>query len=267
MILLPTVAAIILYASAAAWQLRVLAREDGGSARAPSVLALAGAALHAIAMLAIWRTIGGIDLHFFAALALVALGTAALTAALALARPLGALGVLVYPLAAILLAVYGFTDASTPARTAIGWQIQTHAGLSLLAYAALSLAALLAIMLWLQERALRRHRLRPWLEVFPPLTLLESLMFRLVLAGFILLTLSLLTGALFVQDLFAQHLVHKTTLSLLAWVVFGGLLLGRWRQGWRGRRAVRWSLSAMALLGLAFFGSKFVLELVLVRGG
>ena len=83
--------------------------------------------------------------------------------------------------------------------------------------------------------------------------------------GFVLLGATLLTGLLFVQDLLAQHLMHKTVLSLLSWLVFGVLLLGRWRQGWRGRTAVHWTLAAMALLVLAFFGSKFVLELVLQR--
>ncbi|MCB1564805.1 MAG: cytochrome c biogenesis protein CcsA, partial [Xanthomonadales bacterium] len=65
---------------------------------------------------------------------------------------------------------------------------------------------------------------------------------------------------------FAQHLVHKTVLSLLAWAAFGVLLFGRWRFGWRGKRAVRWTLLAMLLLLLAFFGSKFVLEVILQRG-
>ena len=68
---------------------------------------------------------------------------------------------------------------------------------------------------------------------------------------------------LFVQDLLAQRLVHKTVLSVLSWLIFGGLLLGRWRRGWRGTTAVRWTLVAMALLVLSYFGSKFVLELVL----
>ena len=83
--------------------------------------------------------------------------------------------------------------------------------------------------------------------------------------GFVLLTATLLTGALFVENMFAQHLAHKTVLSVLSWLAFGGLLLGRWRYGWRGAVAVRWTLAAMVLLVLAFFGSKFVLELVLHR--
>ena len=94
---------------------------------------------------------------------------------------------------------------------------------------------------------------------------LESLLFRTIGVGFALLTATLLTGVLFVQDLLAQHLIHKTVLSALSWLAVGGLLLGRWRYGWRGATAVRWTLAAMALLVLAFFGSKFVLELVLHR--
>jgi len=81
----------------------------------------------------------------------------------------------------------------------------------------------------------------------------------------VLLTLTLLSGILFVDNLFAQHLIHKTVLSIAAWFVFGALLFGRWRYGWRGRRAVRMTLVGMALLLLAFFGSRFVLELVLQR--
>ena len=146
------------------------------------------------------------------------------------------------------------------------WRLQLHAWLALLAYATLAVAALLALMLWLQERALRRREFHGWLRALPPLVALETLLFRTIAAGFILLSATLLTGALFVADMFAQHLVHKTVLSVLSWLVFGCLLVGRWRYGWRGRVAARWTLAAMALLVLAFFGSKFVLELVLGYG-
>ena len=75
----------------------------------------------------------------------------------------------------------------------------------------------------------------------------------------------MLTGILFVADLFGQHLIHKTALSIIAWLVFGVLLWGRWRHGWRGRSAVNLTLTGMAILLLAFFGSKFVLEVILHR--
>lgn len=209
----------------------------------------------------------GLDLHFFAALSAVGAGVALICAALALRRSqLAALGLPVYPIAALCHLAYALRADRAIAVGAPTWQIQLHAGLALLAYATLSVAALVAIGLWLQERALRRRQLAAAAHLFPPLTLVESLLFRLIGAGFALLTLALLSGVVFVENLLAQHLWHKTVLSVLAWAVFGALLLGRWRHGWRGRRAVRLTLIAMALLALAFFGSKFVLEVVLVRG-
>ena len=84
-------------------------------------------------------------------------------------------------------------------------------------------------------------------------------------SGFALLSAGLLTGIFFLEDIFAQHLVHKTVLSIVAWLVFGILLWGRWRFGWRGRTAIRWTLSGFVVLLLAYFGSKFVLELILQR--
>ena len=148
----------------------------------------------------------------------------------------------------------------------LDWRLLLHAWLALLAYATLAIAAVLAVFLWLQERALRRREFHRWLRALPPLTELETLLFRTIMAGFVLLGAVLLTGVLFVDDLLAQHLVHKTVLSVMSWLAFGALLVGRWRLGWRGATAVRWTLVAMALLLLAFFGSKFVLELVLARG-
>ena len=242
-----------------------LLTQDTRSRKIAALTAFFAVALHVLVHLAHVRSSGAIDLHFFAALSLVGLVLAALTLTLGLVRPVAALGVVVYPVAAatVLLYQFGARVRSTPLPD---WPIQLHAGLALLAYATLSLAALVSIMLWLQERALRKRQLATALRAFPPLTLLETLLFRLIAAGFALLTLALLTGVVFVENLFAQHLVHKTVLSLLAWATFGALLFGRMRYGWRGRRAVRLTLTAMILLALAFFGSKFVLELVLERG-
>ena len=54
----------------------------------------------------------------------------------------------------------------------------------------------------------------------------------------------------------------ERVLSILSWIVFAGLLLGRWRYGWRGPRAVRLTLIAMSLLLLSYFGSRAVLEIL-----
>lgn len=256
--------ATALYLAAAGWLVASVQREEATPRGwlLPANLALL---LHGATHYLGWRASGSTDLHFFAALSLAGLGMAILTAIVGASGRMRALGVVVFPLAALALLGYGlYGHASKP--EPLDWRLLLHAWLALLAYATLAIAAVLASFLWAQERALRRREFHRWLRALPPLTQLETLLFRTITAGFILLGAALLTGVLFVDNLLAQHLVHKTVLSVLSWLAFGALLLGRWRRGWRGATAVRWTLAAMALLVLAFFGSKFVLELVLQRG-
>lgn len=144
-----------------------------------------------------------------------------------------------------------------------GWPLTVHIFSSLLAYSLLAVAAMLAILLFIQDYRLRRHKSAAWFGLLPPLAELEILLFAFIGVGFALLTLALFSGLIFVDNLMAQHLVHKTTLSICAWLIFGFLLLGRWRNGWRGRRAIRWTLGGFAVLALAYFGSKAVLEIIL----
>jgi ABC-type uncharacterized transport system permease subunit len=231
--------------------------------RAPA-FAVAAAAVLAHAAILVGQHGGGVDLHFFAALSLVAGCVAVLCLLVNLARPVAALGTIVFPLAAILLLVDVFLAPHTEPLP-IDWQIKLHVIFSLLGFSVLCVAAVLAILLALQEHALRARRFDGIAAALPPLTLTETLMFQMIGAGFALLTVAILIGFLFVDNVFAQHLIHKTVLSIAAWIVFGALLLGRWRYGWRGRRAVRLTLAGMFLLLLAFFGSRFVLELVLKR--
>jgi ABC-type uncharacterized transport system permease subunit len=253
---------IILYLAAAAALAAPLLNQHAK----PRTLSLGLAALAVLAHFVILAGVhrGGVDLHFFAALSLVGACVASLCLLVNLSRPVATLGVIVFPIAAFLLGVDSFLAPSTQPLP-LEWQIKLHVIFALLGYSVLTLAALLAVLLWLQERALRARRLDGLVRALPPLTLTESLMFRLIAAGFVLLTLTLVTGILFVTNLFDQHLAHKTVLSIAAWLVFGVLLFGRWRYGWRGRRAVQLTLSGMALLVLAFFGSRLVLELVLNR--
>lgn len=257
--------AALLYGLAVAALLRSVTPDRAKASLLWLAPALPAVAMHAAYHAQAWQVLSGADMHFFASLSLVGLGMATLTVLFGPGRKLRALGVVTFPLAALTLlgyALYGHT-----ASPKLDWRLQLHAWCALLAYSTLAIAALLAVMLWLQERALRQRQVRGWLRALPPLTELETLLFRTIEVGFVLLTATLLTGILFVDDLFAQHLVHKTVLSVLSWLVFGVLLLGRWRRGWRGATAVRWTLVAMALLLLAFFGSQFVLELVLRRRG
>ena len=254
--------AIVLYLAAASGLARPLL--SGGQPLNRLALVLAGGAvlLHAGILLGMHR--GALDLHFFAALSLVAFVVSALTLLVNASRPVAALGVIVFPLTAALVALDSFLAPPTLPQP-MDWQIKLHVTVALIAFGVLSIAAVLAILLAIQERALRHRQFGPWLRALPPLTLTETLLFRLIAAGFVLLTLTLLTGILFVDNLFGQHLVHKTVLSIVAWLVFGVLLYGRWRHGWRGARAVNLTLIGMTVLLLAFFGSKFVLEMILHR--
>jgi len=259
---LPSILAIVLYLGGAT----LLAAPLTGCPHTPRRLGLGAATvavlLHAGVLLGAHG--GRLDFHFFAALSLVAGVVAAITLLVNLSRPVAGLGVIVFPLAALLLALDIFVAPPTRPLP-IDWQISLHVAVALLAYSLLSIAAVLAILLAVQERALRAHRPGRLVRALPPLTQTEALLFRLIGAGFALLTLTLLSGALFVQNILAQHLAHIIVLSVLAWLIFGALLWGRWRHGWRGTRAVNLTLTGMAVLALAFFGSKFVLEMILKR--
>ncbi|MGQ3058495.1 MAG: cytochrome C assembly family protein [Nevskia sp.] len=171
-------------------------------------------------------------------------------------EPLHALGVVHYPITAIwALAPVLFTDHGHPIPLA-DWKIGLHIVFSLLSAGLLTLASIQAVATLSLDNMLRR---------LPPLQTMERLLFQLIFFGFFLLSLTLVSGLLFVDNLFAQHLVHKTVLSFCAWLTFGLLLYGRLRHGWRGRTAVRWALSGYTVLVLAYFGSKLVLEQMLGR--
>ncbi len=167
-------------------------------------------------------------------------------------------------LAAMAAAFTGWS-ATAPADGAVTWQMQAHVLISLFAYGLLAVGAIVAVYALAQDRRLRAGRLSPINELFAPLEMNERLLYGIAAAGFLALLLAVFSGILFVDDLFAQHLVHKTSLSLLALVLFGILLGGRWLAGWRGKTAVYLYLWGFAILGLAYFGSRFVLEEILGR--
>ncbi len=142
-----------------------------------------------------------------------------------------------------------------------------HIAVALTAYSLLIIAALQALVLLGLERRLHRGLPEPAGQGLPPLLTLERLLFRLVDVGFVLLTLTLVSGSLFSEELFGKPLrfTHKVVFSVLAWLVFGALIFGRHRYGWRGRTALGWVLAGSGLLFLAYVGSKFVLEVLLGR--
>jgi len=142
-----------------------------------------------------------------------------------------------------------------------------HLVIALLAYSLFTFAALHALLMTVAERSLHRKPTLIRLPEFPPLIPMEKLLFRIITLGFILLTLTLISGIVFSEQLFHQALKlnHKNVFTIISWVVFAALLIGRRQYGWRGKTAIRWTLSGFGILLLAYIGSKFVLEVVLGR--
>lgn len=210
-------------------------------------------------------TEAGINLGFFNAASLTAWMIAALLLVSALGKPVEMLGLAVFPLAALTLLL----DLHNPGHHLLDnkadWTLGVHVTVSILAYAMLTLATIHALLLAVQDNHLRSHHPGGFIRALPPLQTMEALLFEMIGLGFVLLSLSLLSGFLYLGDMFARHVAHKTLLSLIAWVVFGALLWGRYRFGWRGTTAIRWTLTGFVVLMLAYFGSKAILELVLHR--
>lgn len=179
-------------------------------------------------------------------------------------RELRSLSVPLFALAAA-GSLFTSTGVAEFARTEPAIGIKIHALLSLLAYGLLAASALLGVFLLYQDRRLRVARVSGWTATLPPLFATERLLFGVLSGGWILLTLAIATGVVFLEDMFAQHLAHKSVLSLLGWIILTVLIAGHLRWGWRGRRAVHWLLGTFALLLIAYFGSKAVLEQLLGR--
>jgi ABC-type uncharacterized transport system permease subunit len=214
---------------------------------------------HSDSIMRMMRMHGAFSIGLLEAMSLLGWFLAVLACLVSIDRQNRVLGAILLMSAAIGGAVTGFGRNYTEA-SAAGWELTAHILLSMAAAALLFRAAVTALLLIFLERRLRTRRLANLPSALPPLDALEKVMFRLIGAGFGFLTLALFTGFVFVTNLFTQNLVQKTVLSLIAWLVFGVLLIGRMRFGWRGRSAVQWTLSGFAILAVAYFGVKFVLE-------
>ena len=147
----------------------------------------------------------------------------------------------------------------------LSWQIQAHILISMFAYGLLTAGAIVAVFALVQDRRLRAGKISSTNLLFAPLETTEKMLFGITAAGFSVLLLAVLSGFTFVEDLFAQHLVHKTVFSLLALLLFGILIAGRMFAGWRGKRAVYLYLWGFLFLCIAYFGARYVLEELLNR--
>jgi len=143
-----------------------------------------------------------------------------------------------------------------------------HFAIAMLAYALVTVATVHAVVMLFEEKWLHRGVLPPFLRALPPLLEMEALLFRILLAAFVLLTLTVVSGVFFSELLFGKpfSFSHKNLFAILSWLIFGGLLAGHHLRGWRGKKAVHWTLAGFTMLLIAYVGSKFVLEILLKRG-
>jgi ABC-type uncharacterized transport system permease subunit len=175
------------------------------------------------------------------------------------------LHVLILPAAAILSLLPLVLPPARPLANTHLLAFKAHLLIALLAYGLFTIAAVHAMLMALVERRLHGGNVPVLLQSLPPLLTMETLLFRIIGAGFILLTLTLMSGIVFSEELFGTplQLTHKTVFGILSWIIFGALLSGRTFYGWRGKIAVRWTLAGFVSLVLAYIGSRFVVEVIL----
>lgn len=180
-----------------------------------------------------------------------------------LKKPVHNLFLVLIPLSVLTL-LFAFGDNPMPTEPRPSDLFIAHVVFSVLAYSTLTIAAVQAVLLAYQDHQLRHHHLRGnILRALPPLQTMESLLFEMVGAGFVVLTFSLATGFFAFDDLLEQQLAHKTFFSILAWIFFAILLGGRHFKGWRGNTAIRWTWAGFLCIGLGYLGSKFVIDVLL----
>lgn len=225
-------------------------------------LLLAGVAItcHGASLVISLFSVKPLSFSYFQATSLLGFGVVLVVWLTALFRPVAILGVLIFPIAALVAVTpLIFSQVSY----AIATDSIAHVIMGMLGFGFFTAAAAQALLLRIQDQRLKHPEPGRIMAAMPPLDTMESLLFSFVTAGFVTLSGILLSGFVLSTDLFADHLIHKAILTIIVWLLFGVLLFGRAIAGWRGRTAVRYTLIGYVVLLIAYFGSKSVLEFAL----
>ena len=265
--LLLSLIAFVAYVLLAVYFWRAHTRGEGDAAIRGGVghLVLIPIALHGYLLEQGIFSSGGIDLGVLNALSLIVWLTLLVYWVARFFYPIGGLQALVLPLAAVTLLLPGVFPTDHPLAHTDLLAFKAHIAVAMLAYSLFTIAMLHAVLISMVEKRLHQATLPRVLRNLPPLLTMEKLLFRLIGVGFVLLTLTLVSGVYFSEEIFgkAWQLSHKVIFGLISWCVFAVLLWGHVFYGWRGKIAVRWTVVGFVFLLLAYIGSKFVLELVL----
>ena len=229
---------------------------SAGSILSPTWIALV---LHALLMQQLITANGSINLGFASSLTLFTWCITVISLFVSLRTGLVFLTTVMSVLSSLSIIAALLLPAHTSISEPLSLGLTIHIILSMLAYSLLSISALISILLGIQDYQLHHHQQGLLLKLLPPLQTMERLMFKLIEFGFLLLSFAVCSGFMYADDWFT----HKIIFSVIAWLVFLILLLGRHFAGWRGQKAIRWTLAGVTSLMLAFFGTKIVFEFIL----
>ena len=258
-----SIIAIILYTTATTLQIAVYQGRIPQRPNSALFLGLFAVATHGAG---IWPHLinqSGVDFSVINAQALVFLVISLVVTVFSQVKPVHNSKLIVFPITILSIVLVLNSHEGNHVVSSDNTGLLVHAALSVVAYAIFSLAAVQAGLLYAQNNQLKHHLTGKLVKALPPLQTTEALLFEMVWVGFVLLTLGILTGTIFVEDLFAQKVAHKTIFSILAWILFAVLIAARRFWGWRGLVAAKMTLAGVFILMLGFLGSKIVIEYVL----
>ncbi len=258
--------AIALYLAAFALRVIQLRGQPGAAPATISAMGLVALLAHGVVSARQTFTEGAVDFGLLPVSVAIFWVINAIVVVSSFKKPLHNLFLLLFPATALMLALSLSINDRGHVVAHPSLALSVHILLSLFAYSLMTIAALQALLLAYQNRQLHQHRPTGAVLTLPPLQTMETLLFEVIAVGFALLTLALATGFVFVDNFVAQHVAHKAVFSLIAWLLYGTLLVGHYRLGWRGKVAIAWTLGGFAALMLAYWGTKFVLEVILARG-
>lgn len=262
--LFTNILAMLLYTAAGIYCIGRVRAGQPVPARNVLIFALCALLAHGVGVFQLSLAPSGINLGFFTVSSLLFWVINLIVLLSSLKKAVHNLFILLFPLSALAVAA-SLAGQTRIAQIELDYGLASHVVLSILAYSLLTIATLQALLLAYQNHQLRHKQPSGSVRLLPPLQTMESLLFEFLWAGQILLTASIVSGIWFLEDIFAQHLAHKSVFSIISWFIYALLLWGRHQLGWRGYTAIRWTLGGFASLMLAYFGSKLVLEIILQR--
>lgn len=254
-----SIVSAVLYLTAAVRQWMTLSGKQPANRLFILLVTGVGAIMHAVALSHTLLIEGTLNLAMLQVGSLTSLVILLLLLFSSRSKPVDNLFIGILPMAAMISVWAGFSDSQQLIGD-LSYAMVWHILLSILAFSLFNIASVQAVLVVVQDKFLRQHKTRGLVQALPPLQTMDILLFELIWLGMILLTAAFAVGWPAVIDIKEQHLLHKVFFASISWLVFAVLLFGRYRFGWRGRLASKWTLVGMGLLILSYFGSQFVLE-------